>query len=318
MPNVFGESSESDSEPQPPPTKKFKAPIANDVDASVINCADAWVQSNSFSSGLKDSDGHVSETLKSFKKADGSSSPPESLSDIEDSLYSRQGLGDKSDNTTYNQKSSLNKSILDEGSIGYRIMQKMGYKPGQTIGSSKIENALVEPLSVRARPARTGIGESPFTPKTTSSISPHISSTFQEAAKTKHENRGKKHLIAKLQKFCLVASGEDLKFEQGVFSREDVNPLWRDCISSGLDVKKRTVLFGEESNDPIVGVHMDGVNGPKAEIAQSPEEMEAKLTRLLEHTRGRYYYCPFCGISYDDETDLRQNCPGPTEQDHQF
>ena len=67
------------------------------------------------------------------------------------------------------------------------------------------------------------------------------------------------------------------------------------------------------------------------EAAGEPEEPEgdaewaawqalppgAQLAAVLEHLRGRYCYCLYCGCRYEDADDMQQHCPGPSEGDHE-
>ena len=42
-----------------------------------------------------------------------------------------------------------------------------------------------------------------------------------------------------------------------------------------------------------------------------------QLAALLARLRGRHSYCLYCGCRYEDEADLLEHCPGPTEGDHE-
>ncbi|KAL1743306.1 hypothetical protein HDZ31DRAFT_83492 [Schizophyllum fasciatum] len=41
-----------------------------------------------------------------------------------------------------------------------------------------------------------------------------------------------------------------------------------------------------------------------------------RLYLVLSYLRDRYSYCLFCGTQYEDEEDMANNCPGPSEEDH--
>ena len=45
-------------------------------------------------------------------------------------------------------------------------------------------------------------------------------------------------------------------------------------------------------------------------------EPEEQLKILTVHLRKEYFYCIWCGTSYDDASDLRESCPGNSRQDH--
>lgn len=312
MKNVFGDSSDSEAELAPllPPPKKFKPPTEpHDSENTTENLkpGDMVKQYNEFVP-------NPVGTLLDLNDNELENSIDISVDELnEDFDTPRLGLGSSKNNATlFNQKASLHESIIDEGSIGYMIMAKMGYRPGQTIGSSENRHALVEPLPIRAKPARTGIGMATFTPKTASGISSESASTFKNAAKMKHSEKSLRFMITKLQKFCLQESGQDIELEHGNISPENVNILWRDYATSTLKVNKRTALFGErtpETRDSLIN---------EASDIDDPGMLEDKLRQLIKYAREEFHYCPYCGIKYDDDSDLSTNCPGDTEEVHQL
>lgn len=44
--------------------------------------------------------------------------------------------------------------------------------------------------------------------------------------------------------------------------------------------------------------------------------IEAQANVLLNRLRTKYFYCIWCGIQYDDESDLNNKCPGVEKDDH--
>ncbi|KAG8743596.1 hypothetical protein FRC12_015017 [Ceratobasidium sp. 428] len=46
------------------------------------------------------------------------------------------------------------------------------------------------------------------------------------------------------------------------------------------------------------------------------KNVQDRLAALLEYLRSKYFYCFWCGASYDNQEDLEQNCPGLDEDDH--
>ncbi|GAB1523453.1 hypothetical protein RhiTH_006602 [Rhizoctonia solani] len=89
----------------------------------------------------------------------------------------------------------------------------------------------------------------------------------------------------------------------------------------------------KESNEDFVAMR-DAVKGdaPKAEIVDDQidfdqetvdaakeyiqKNVQERLTLVLEYLRMKYFYCFWCGASYDDASDLETNCPGPDEDLH--
>lgn len=54
----------------------------------------------------------------------------------------------------------------------------------------------------------------------------------------------------------------------------------------------------------------------QVQIPDTPEELAHKLQELTEYLRSRYHYCVWCGIRYDSDVDLRDECPGDSRQKH--
>ncbi|KAG8742311.1 hypothetical protein FRC10_001669 [Ceratobasidium sp. 414] len=46
------------------------------------------------------------------------------------------------------------------------------------------------------------------------------------------------------------------------------------------------------------------------------KNVQERLAGLVEYLRSKYFYCFWCGASYDNQEDLEQNCPGLDEDDH--
>ena len=61
-----------------------------------------------------------------------------------------------------------------------------------------------------------------------------------------------------------------------------------------------------------------------AKEEEQPEEEEEedlfttveKLNLLLTYIRLEHFYCLYCGISYENQEDMDQNCPGISRDDH--
>ena len=45
-------------------------------------------------------------------------------------------------------------------------------------------------------------------------------------------------------------------------------------------------------------------------------QVATRLQSLLAYMRGKYSYCFWCGMEYQDAEDLKKHCPGETEEEH--
>ncbi|OBA19009.1 hypothetical protein METBIDRAFT_13768 [Metschnikowia bicuspidata var. bicuspidata NRRL YB-4993] len=310
MKNVFGDSSDSEPELLAPPPKKFRPPTQN------ILCNESGLIGATKGQSIDEENASDSVSVK--KVSDPSDLGSDSdFDNIDQELgLSRPGLGFQLKATPYNQKASLDHSIIDKTSIGYQIMEKMGYKQGQAIGMTNNPNALKEPLAIKSKLSRAGLGVSTFTPKRAADLSPESKSALQTASKNKHIERSNKAMILKLQKFCYAYSGEDMKLEDGTLFPEDVNPLWKDLAIRNSTPSCRTKLFGESFRARSSASEPNSPSSIKD--VDTSQATEGQLMQLLQYTRVNFYYCPYCGTKFDDEEDLSSNCPGETEQLHQL
>lgn len=47
-----------------------------------------------------------------------------------------------------------------------------------------------------------------------------------------------------------------------------------------------------------------------------PFQAQDRLTLVLTHLRDQYAYCFWCGVQYQDESEMEAQCPGPDEDAH--
>ena len=82
----------------------------------------------------------------------------------------------------------------------------------------------------------------------------------------------------------------------------------------------------KEYTEPAEKFFWPRVEAPKIEEDEDAEEEQEeeedlftvgeKLNLLLTYIRLEYFYCLYCGISYESQEDMDQNCPGPCREDH--
>lgn len=121
-------------------------------------------------------------------------------------------------------KPSLDTPILGSASVGFQMMLKMGYKPGQPLGVSGA--SLVEPLKIAPKASRAGIGHKRQIVKPPAADTARV---YIDSQKDKLETARKRALTRKLQRFCFVASGEEALFHDGELTVDKVQPLWRNA-----------------------------------------------------------------------------------------
>lgn len=236
------------------------------------------------------------------------------------------------------KKASVNTPIVS--SIGLQMMQKMGFKLGDTLGKEDevgTTRALSEPISVRVKTDRKGIGAT----RVPETVSFH-QDEFRMTAKEKHTEMKNKKYLLQLQRFCFHESGDDIAISEGL-DVDNVNVMWRDVARRVLRSEGRTLLFGEDvevgldhynqvqsvDNNQTERVDTDQdigeINKDRLTSMGIPETFPSdfdtltiteQLHLLLTYTRQTFFYCPYCSVKYESKEAMLDECPGPFESDH--
>lgn len=175
----------------------------------------------------------------------------------------------------------------------------MGYKPGQGIG--KTESGIAEPIGVDVKANRMGLGKT-AQKKSTKKTNPvekldnmQTDDFRVRLAQKKAEQFNEVDLI-KSQRVC-----EQLDTKNDITEPREV---WY------WPIVKKTKSSDDESES----------EKEEEEVEEDDDEEQLTTTEKLEiltkYLRDKYFYCTWCGATYDDEDDLRDNCPGSTRNDH--
>lgn len=186
---------------------------------------------------------------------------------------------------------------------GFAMLQKMGYKPGQSLGKRSAEG-LKEPISISVKSDRTGLGRDEF-----------IQRRLEDLRTRKRSKKVK--LTSEIQEEYLKHLRDKFTEKQ---VRGDLMKSQKACeqLDQNMDVSVPTekwFWFSTSIEDKEDKDDNDGSSDDDDDEASEfePSEMLEVLTSYL---RKIHKYCIWCGTSYDDEDDLQSNCPGNTADDH--
>ncbi|KAI8899103.1 hypothetical protein BC833DRAFT_619723 [Globomyces pollinis-pini] len=197
----------------------------------------------------------------------------------------------------------LNESLalpLPPENKGFKLLSKMGYKPGMSLG--KQSDAIVEPIGFTLKSDKQGIGL--------------IDNTVTERVESIESKRLKEKLLKEKQsKFVSTMSNryeerqliEDLeKLRNAAMDMDEKHDVKRNDFWPPLPVVKKD--FGDDDYSPYV-------------VEEEENEFENKsiyeqFELVNDYIRSKYYYCIWCGIVYNDNRDLKDNCPGDSRDDH--
>ncbi|WBW72696.1 RNA-binding protein, G-patch type, GPATCH11-like protein [Schizosaccharomyces osmophilus] len=240
-----------------------------------------------------------------------------------------------------NFKKGISESV-SEKSVGSKkaleMMKKMGYKSGSALGAE--EKAETEPLYVEKKQDKTGIGyenqkkrrlediikeERLDIEKQTKSIDEFSTEKSKEYLEKKLANQcsSAQHVLEKLETIELEKSGMEM-------TTEKAHPYYRSLLlKTQQDREERVKRKRLASRVPLAQLETaSGPDIPKEILEEESTRMDEefqyfesltelkKLSTVLLYLRKKYFYCLYCGFSYDDLEDLEKNCPGIYEDDH--
>lgn len=177
------------------------------------------------------------------------------------------------------------------------MLMKMGYKPGKGIG--KTQSGMVEPIPVEVKADRQGLGKTlkkkePCNHKNVNAKLDNMNMTdFRSRIAQDRAEQLQKIDVFKSQKVC-----QELDTKESI---EEPEESW----------------FWPQSKEEKTDNDTD--NDRQSNDADADDEDLSNLEKLeilTKYLRKKHFYCIWCGMKFDDEDDLRDNCPGNTRNDH--
>lgn len=203
-------------------------------------------------------------------------------------------------------RASLNTSLIEQNSIGLSMMQRMGFKVGDTLG--RTANAQKEPIRVVAKNDRLGIRVKSLI-KSEGKSESEAMERYVEQRLEKQIRRNAEINVLQLQRFCFKASGDDEAIQSGE-RMGNINVLWRSlAMLMNGKARKGRVLIDQEAEEEEEDLDEE------VEAFQAKKSTE-QLLDLITYSRDNFHYCLYCLVQFDNAEDLRAHCPGPNEDDH--
>lgn len=171
----------------------------------------------------------------------------------------------------------------------------MGYKPGKGIG--KTQSGMVEPISVEVKADRHGLGK-----------------TLK-----KKEFCNRKNADAKLDNMKMIDFRSRIAQERAE-QLQKIDIFKSQKICQELDTKynieePEESWFWPQNKETNIDDNTDHQLNDAEEDGEDLSNLE-KLEILTKYLRKKHFYCIWCGMKFDDEEDLKDNCPGNTRNDH--
>ncbi|XP_020373737.1 G patch domain-containing protein 11 [Rhincodon typus] len=197
-------------------------------------------------------------------------------------------------------------SSLGSENKGFTLLQKMGYKEGHGLGKSG--NGIVEPIPLQIKTGRGGIGHEAAQKRKAEEKIEHRKQMSQMKKRAEEFALSEYRLQVRKKKDQLQMEG-DLRKSQVACQQLD--------LQKGIDVPQEAWYWlptsVDDDDDDDGKEEEEESSGRDYEMFRTTEE---KLLILTSYLRRKYFYCVWCAISYQDEEDLSDNCPGDCAADH--
>lgn len=168
---------------------------------------------------------------------------------------------------------------------------KMGYKPGHGIG--KTESGMTEPLGLEVKLNRHGLGK--------------------EAKK--------KEIKVKSNSISDKLDNKNMKDFRGRIAQKRAEQLLKADLYKSQKICEQLDMQLNLEKPREIWFWLPQENDESDDTTDSEEDDEIlpineKLDILTKYLREKHFYCIWCGTTFQNTEDLRDNCPGNTRDDH--
>ena len=171
----------------------------------------------------------------------------------------------------------LNKPISNE-SFGMKMLQKMGFKPGDGLG--KDAEGIKEPIPIKLKYDKVGIGHE------------------EEEKRQREESEYEKNI--RILRNQLYYNMKKQQYDQHVRQKADRKNLLKDLRQAQSAIE----MLDEENGKGRNPLLLSGDDDCDVEV------LTGCLEKMIRYLRSTYFYCIYCGCAYEDEVDMNMNCPG--------
>lgn len=167
---------------------------------------------------------------------------------------------------------------MTNSSFGLRMLQKMGYQQGEGLG--KDGSGIKEPIQVKLKYDKLGIGH-------------------EEAEKKQQEEKEYEKNLRTIRRQLYYNQRKE-QYQNHMKERQNTRYLSKDIRQAQSAIEMLDEDHGRPRNPLLLS------NDEDCDI----ETLSAHLGKMIEYLRTTYCYCIYCGCSYNDQSDMNENCPG--------
>ncbi|VDD94582.1 unnamed protein product [Enterobius vermicularis] len=206
---------------------------------------------------------------------------------------------------------------VGEGSKGFALLQKMGYKPGMSLGVKRdgTNEGIKEPIGVNIKTGRTGLGhEKEEESKKKFQAELLLKASLARSKANVHSDFRKRKRAAKIQKQIFAdlmksrKACEDLDVRKGIKDplEPEFWPIYESKDEANCSQHSKRILLDHTDSEPIFR-YSNGKLAPS----------EVRLEGITSYLRKEHLYCTWCGYQYDSVDDMETQCPGNTRDAHE-
>ncbi|KAM3716303.1 G patch domain-containing protein [Dirofilaria immitis] len=218
---------------------------------------------------------------------------------------------------------------VSENSKGFLLLSKMGYKPGMSLGVKKegCNEGIKVPIALELKADRTGLGHDAEEDEKRKKRMDLYQKAVLERAKAneiliddfsvrKRWAARIKQLSKDLEKSRKVCQELDARNGLELPTSNHFWPIYKVMKEDTFSLKKKRIEESECITECFM--YYNGKMAPDdLKIDELPEnEINEWLIELTSYLRSVHHYCVWCGIQYNSEEELENNCPGRTREDH--
>lgn len=215
------------------------------------------------------------------------------------------------------------KNALTSDNKGFAMLQKMGYKKGMGLGKEGTGRA--EPVPIEVKADRGGLGRQADVKRKQQLRERLEVESMRKRQKMIHQLRGDFRQRMR-EKFDDKNVGKDLHNSQKTCQYLDgvkgidtpvvawywpPKPVEKKLKDDDEDEEEETRKETDQAEKNLADEEDDDEEDGAETL--SPQE---KLQELTTYLRTTYFYCIWCGTSYEDGEDMSSHCPGDTNDAH--
>ncbi|XP_065202472.1 G patch domain-containing protein 11 [Planococcus citri] len=216
---------------------------------------------------------------------------------------------------------------LESGNKGFAMLQKMGFKPGTSLGKS--DTGRTEPIPINLKADREGLGRTQmkkeiiekklkeFRPDNISTteyrsrltgkvVQKQTESDFRKSQKICETLDTDKGILEPQEKWYWLSTDPEIEKEKKAAAKAEKR---KKRMASGYDNDSDEYSENDDSEDASDEKDDDDDD-------DVPLDVSEKLNNITSYLRNTYYYCIWCSVKYNDEDDLKNECPGRTRDEH--